>query len=146
MLKQIIASSLVVSSIALVACTSIPTSSEQQKNLNLLQNKNWVMTHIGATEYKTNASLPNRPSIQFNPDLRVNAVDGCNRLVGVYAIKGEHITLSQLGSSQIYCQNTIQLADKYNEALGKVKGYQVYDKTLKLLDQYGNRVLQYSIQ
>ena len=44
----------------------------------------------------------------------------------------------------MYCQDTMKLAADYTEALNKVKGYQVYDKTLKLVDQYGNRVLQFT--
>ncbi|MEK7739972.1 MAG: META domain-containing protein, partial [Pseudomonadota bacterium] len=60
------------------------------------------------------------------------------------AIKGQHLTLGQLGSTRMYCQDTMKLAADYTEALNKVKGYQVYDKTLKLVDQYGNRVLQFT--
>ena len=44
------------------------------------------------------------------------------------------------------CQDAMQVTAKYNEALNKVAGYQVYDKTLRLLDQYGNPVLQFSAQ
>ena len=146
MLKKIIISSLIACSCTFVACTSMPTADQQAKNVSLLQNTNWVLTHIGAVEYKPNPNTRNVPTIQFNPDLVVRGSDGCNRLAGVYAIKGEHITLSQLGSTRMYCEETAQLAQQYSEALGKVKGYQVYDKTLKLLDQHGNRDLQYSAQ
>lgn len=146
MLKAIISSTLIASTLLVVGCATTPSADQQAKNLSLLQNKNWVLTHIGATELKTDPKSRNIPSIQFGSDLRVSGADGCNRLMGQYAIKGQQITLGQLGSTNMYCQNTMQLAGTYTEALNKVKGYQVYDKTLKLLDQYGNRVLEYKIQ
>ena len=146
MLKAIISTTLIVSTLFVAACTTTPSADQQAQNLALLQNKNWELSYIGATEYKTDPSARNSPSIQFGSDLRVSGSDGCNRLVGLYAIKGQHITLGQLGSTNMYCKNTMQFAGQYTEALTKVKGYQVYNKTLKLLDQYGNRVLEYKIQ
>ena len=146
MFKAIISTTLITSTLFFTGCTSTPTADQQAKNLNLLQNKNWLLSYIGATEYKTNPTARNAPSIQFGSDLRVSGSDGCNRLMGHYAIKGQHITFGQLGSTNMYCQQTMQLAGQYTDALNKVKGYQVYDKTLKLLDQYGNRVLEYKIQ
>ena len=64
----------------------------------------------------------------------------------LYAIKGQHITLGQLAGTRMLCQDAMHVTAKYNEALNKVAGYQVYDKTLRLLDQYGNPVLQFSAQ
>ncbi|MEG2807017.1 MAG: META domain-containing protein [Acinetobacter sp.] len=143
MLKSAIVTALITTTLLAAGCTSMPNKDQQAKNLSLLQNKTWVLTYIGATEYKT-VSTVNTPIIQFGTDLRVSGTDGCNRLMGLYAIKGEHITLGQLGSTKMLCKNSMQLSAKYSEALNKVTAYQVYDKTLKLLDQHGNRVLQYT--
>ena len=146
MLKAMVSTALLSSTLFVVGCTSTPSADQQTKNLTLLQNKNWVLTYIGATEFNADPNARNSPSIQFGSDLRVSGSDGCNRLMGQYAIKGQHITLGQLGATNMYCKNSMQLASEYTEALNKVKGYQVYNKTLKLLDQYGNRVLEYKIQ
>lgn len=143
MLKSVFATTLISATLFAAGCSSMPSADQQAKNLSLLQNKTWTLTHIGATEYKTTATV-NTPIIQFGSDLRVSGTDGCNRLVGLYAIKGEHISLGQLGSTKMLCKNGMQLSAKYSEALNKVTAYQVYDKTLKLLDQHGNRVLQYT--
>lgn len=146
MLKKLLMATVVASSLIAVGCSSMPSSAQQQQNLNILQNKNWVLTHIGATEYKTDASAHNVPSIQFNEaEKRVSGADGCNRIMGSYAIQGEQITLSQMAGTMMMCTNTMELANKYNEALGKVAGYQVYDQTLRLLDRHGNPVLKYKI-
>ena len=146
MLKAIISTTLITTALFVAACTTTPSANQQAQNLALLQNKNWELSYIGATEYNADPKVHNSPSIQFGADLRVSGSDGCNRLMGLYAIKGQHITLGQLGSTDMYCKNTMQFAGQYTEALNKVKGYQFYNKTLKLLDQYGNRVLEYKIQ
>lgn len=145
MLKAIISTTLMTSALLITGCASTPSSDQQAKNLSLLQNKSWVLTQIGATEYK---ATPNTrvPNIQFGSDLRVSGSDGCNRIIGQYAIRGEHITLGQLGTSKMFCQDTALVAKKYSEALNKVKAYQVYSKTLRLLDEYGNPVLKFTTQ
>jgi len=38
--------------------------------------------------------------------------------------------------------NNDQLDQKFNEALAKVTHYQVFGKTLKLLDRHGNLLIQ----
>ncbi|OTG84022.1 META domain-containing protein [Acinetobacter sp. ANC 4648] len=142
MLKKLIATVLISSTLAVVGCTSMPSTIQQEQNLALLQNKTWVMTHIGAVEYKTD---PNHvPSLQFNSnDMRVSGTDGCNRLMGSYVIKGNQINLSPMAATKMMCMETMELSNKYNEALSKVAGYQVYGQTLKLLDRHGNVVLKY---
>ena len=144
MFKAIIAATIITSTLFATGCTSTPSSTQQAQNLSLLQNKNWTLTHIGATEYKADPSSRNAPSIQFGSDLRVSGSDGCNRIMGQYALKGQHITIGQLASTKMLCPSSMQIATQYTEALSKVQGFQVYDKTLKLVDQYGNRVLQFT--
>lgn len=145
MLKKILITGLITSSLLFAGCASNPSSAQQQHNLASLQNKTWVLTHFGATEFKSSPTARNIPSIQFDEATkRVSGADGCNRIIGSYTIQGEHITLSQLGGTKMLCAETMNLANQYNEALEKVTGYQVYDKTLRLLDRHGNPLLQFS--
>ncbi|WP_173911592.1 META domain-containing protein [Acinetobacter sp. Marseille-Q1618] len=122
-----------------VGCSTTNTV-KQQENLALLQNKAWVMTHIGTTEYTQKADSP---VIQFGSDLRVSGSDGCNRVMGNYAVKDYHLNLGEIASTKMLCPNNTDVVAKYNTALKQVMGYQVYAKTLKLVDKYGNVVLQY---
>lgn len=145
MLKKLVLSCLVASTLAFTACTSMPSGNQQQKNLALLQNHTWMMTHIGATEYKTDAHAQSAPSIRFDSaSMQVSGADGCNRIAGNYAIKGDHLTLGQMASSRMLCPNNSELSAKYTDALSKVTAYQVYDRTLRLLDEHGNVVLKYT--
>ncbi|NNP73193.1 META domain-containing protein [Acinetobacter defluvii] len=122
-----------------VGCATTNTV-KQQENLALLQNKVWIMTHIGTTEY---TQKTDSPVIQFGSDLRVSGADGCNRVMGYYAVKDYHLNLGEIASTKMLCPNNTDVVAKYNTALKQVMGYQVYAKTLKLVDKYGNVVLQY---
>lgn len=144
MFKKAVLTTTLISTLLLTACVT-NKSVIQQENLNLLQNKNWVLTHIGATASPADPSHPNSPSLQFDSATqRISGTDGCNRIMGTYAVKNHQIQLGQLAGTQMFCQNTAELSSKYNEALNKVAGYQVVGKTLKLLDRHGNPVLQFS--
>ncbi|WP_179998676.1 META domain-containing protein [Acinetobacter sp. YH12239] len=144
MLKQLLAVSVIGSALLFTACTTTPSAEKQQQALNQLQNKTWILTHIGATEFKTDPTAHNVPSIQFDAaSSRLSGADGCNRFMGAYSIKSDKISLSEVATTQMMCVNTQELANRYNAALAKVAAFQVYDKTLRLLDENGNPVLQY---
>ena len=144
MLKKLMTATVIAMSLTAVGCATTQSSTKQQETLNLLQNKTWILTHIGATEFKTDPSAHNVPSIQFDAATqRVSGADGCNRLMGAYSINKDKISLSQLAGTQMMCMNTAELANRYNTALNKVAAFQVYDKTLRLLDEHGNPVLQF---
>lgn len=141
MLKNILLMGFIPTTLAIVGCTTTATI-QKQENLNLLQNKTWVMTHIGATAYPNKA---NTPIIQFGSDLRVSGSDGCNRIMGSYAVQDYRLNLDSIASTKMLCQNEMALVEKYTIALSKVTAYQTYEHTLKLVDKYGNVVLQYKI-
>lgn len=144
MLKKILITATLGATLAFTGCASTQSATKKAESLTLLQNKTWILTHIGATEFKTDPSAHNVPSIQFDEATqRVSGADGCNRIMGSYTTDGHKLTLGQLAGTQMLCQNTMELAAKYNTALEKVVGYQVYAKTLRLLDKNGNPVLQY---
>ena len=142
MLKKIALATAITTTLLMTGCVT-SQSTIQQKNIELLQNKNWSLTHIGATEYKVDPTAHNSPSLQFDATQRLSGADGCNRIMGSYVVKKHEINLGQLASTKMMCQNTAELSNKFNEALNKVAGYQVYDQTLKLLDRNGNPVLQF---
>ena len=142
MLKKIAFATAITTTLLMTGCVT-SQSAIQQKNIELLQNKNWSLTHIGATEYKVDPTAHNSPSLQFDATQRLSGADGCNRSMGSYVVKKHEINLGQLASTKMMCQNTAELSNKFNEALNKVAGYQVYGQTLKLLDRNGNPVLQF---
>lgn len=143
MLKKSLVITAICSSLLSVGCSTTQSSVKKTESLTLLQNTNWVLTQMGATAFKTDQTALT-PSIQFDAATQqLNGTDGCNRIMGSYTIKGHKLILSQLATTRMMCQNTMETANQYNRALAKVAGYHVYNQTLRLLDSYGNPVLQY---
>lgn len=144
MLKKLLIAGLVSVSLGMVACTSTPSSKEstQQINTALLQSKTWVLTHIGATPFTTSQPAQ-APHLQFSTDLRFSGSDGCNRLMGTYAIHEDAISLSQVASTRMLCLDANASTEKVTEALAKVTHYQVYNHTLRLMNKTGNVLLQF---
>ena len=146
MLKKLLAVGILSATIAFTGCETMPGASASIETANLvqLQNKTWVATHIGNTEIRLPAGEQNVPSLQFDSATqRVSGADGCNRIMGSYIVGRDTLTLSQLATTRVACINNSAVPQQFQEALAKVTHYQVFGKTLKLLDRHGNLLLQF---
>lgn len=149
MLKKLCAVAILGTSLVMTACSNNPVSSTPsetitQSNLLQLQQATWILTHLGNMQVATKPSTLNIPSLQLSSDGRVSGADGCNRLMGSYSAGRDTLSLSQLATTRMACQDKTYVPEKYVEALNKVTHYQVYNKTLKLTDKNGNVLLQFS--
>ncbi|OTG76148.1 META domain-containing protein [Acinetobacter sp. ANC 4169] len=147
MLKKFFAVGILGAAIALTACQSTPNAASniEAANLMQLQNRTWIVTYIGNTEIKTVATARNIPSLQFDAaSKRISGADGCNRIMGSYEAGRDTLVLSQMAGTKMACLDNNNLSEQFNAALAKVANYQVFGKTLKLLDRHGNVVLQFT--
>ncbi len=147
MLKKLFAVGILGTAIAFSGCETTPSASATIETANLvqLQNRSWIATHIGNTEIKTVPTAHNIPSLQFDAATkRVSGADGCNRIMGSYEAGRDTLLLSQMAGTKMACLDQNNVAPQFNEALAKVANYQVFGKTLKLLDRHGNVVLQFT--
>lgn len=146
MLKQSLTLALISTSLLLGACQSLPSyaTKKSAQNLSDLQNRTWIATQLGNTELKTSPNARNIPNLQFNASNQVAGADGCNRVMGAYQAKDDKLEFSQLASTKMACIDDNGVPQQFSEALSKVKRYQVFNKTLKLLDQHGNLLIQFS--
>ncbi|PWB17398.1 META domain-containing protein [Acinetobacter sp. AM] len=145
MLKKTLSVALLGSALLFAGCQSTPSSSAAEvNNLQMLQNRTWIATQIGAQNIKINPSAHNIPALQFDEATkRVSGADGCNRLMGTYQATGNTLVLSQMASTKMACiDNT--LPNQFNTALANVTNYQVYNNTLKLLDRNGNLLVEFT--
>ena len=143
MLKKSLSVALLGSALLFTGCQSMSASSTTEvNNLAQLQNRTWIVTQIGAQMIKTAPTARNIPSLQFDEtSKRVSGADGCNRIMGTYQATGETLVLSQMASTQMACIDST-IPNQFNSALANVTNYQVYGKTLKLLDRHGNLLIQ----
>lgn len=144
MLKPLFLAAALASAAALTGCQSMQVPPQMTENLQQLQNRSWIATHIGNTEIKASPAARSVPSIQFDEaSKRVSGSDGCNRIMGAYTAGHDTLQLSQMASTRMACMNSGGIDQQYNEALAKVTHYQVFGKTLKLLDRHGNLLIQF---
>lgn len=145
MLKKLTAIMILGSVFTLLGCETVPSTSsvKTENNLQLLQNRTWIVNQIGNTEITTAPTARNIPSLQFDAATqRVSGADGCNRVMGSYTAGKDTLNLSQMASTEMACLDIEGLDQKFKEALSKVTHYQVYGKTLKLMDRHGNLLIQ----
>lgn len=145
MLKKLTAIMILGSVFAMSGCETVPSTSsvKTENNLQLLQNRTWIVNQIGNTEITTAPTARNIPSLQFDAATqRVSGADGCNRIMGSYTAGKDTLNLSQMASTEMACLDIEGLDQKFKEALSKVTHYQIYGKTLKLMDRHGNLLIQ----
>lgn len=147
MLKKILAIPFMVAAIAVTGCQTMQddlSSSVSKANQVQLENRTWIANQIGNTAIQTQATERNIPSLQFDSATkRVSGSDGCNRIMGSYEAKADKLNLSQMAGTRMACLQAQPVDQQFNEALSKVTHYQVFNKTLKLLDRHGNVMIQF---
>ncbi len=74
---------------------------------------------------------------------RIYGNNGCNEYGGSITTDEEgKVTLGQLLSTKMYCQEKAQLETKFMTQLNKVDQYRISDDLLLLLDQNGNIIIK----
>ncbi|MGN5534589.1 META domain-containing protein [Acinetobacter sp. Lyrl_1] len=148
MLKKYFGITLLGAMIALSGCETMPTQTSASQisainQANLVQ-RIWTATQLGNSMLKTEANRQNLPYLNFDAATQtVTGSDSCNRLSGSYVAGRDTLQLGQLATTRMACLNNNNLDQKFHEALNKVTHYQVYGKTLKLLDRHGNLLIQF---
>ncbi|AOA57799.1 META domain-containing protein [Acinetobacter larvae] len=143
MLKKIALTTGFIASLSMVGCATMDNPATN-KNLNLLQNKDWVVTQINQVDYAPE-NTQTLASLKFG-DSALSGSDGCNRIMGGYAVQGNKIKFSSLATTQMMCMDTVDLPEKFNTALNQVKSFAVNKSQLKLLDKEGKVVLKFRTQ
>ena len=148
MLKKYFGITLLGAMIALSGCETMPTQTSASQisainQANLVQ-RTWTATQLGNSMLKTEANRQNLPYLNFDAATQtVTGSDSCNRITASYAAGRDTLHLGQLATTRMACLNNNNLDQKFHEALNKVTHYQVYGKTLKLLDRHGNLLIQF---
>ena len=73
------------------------------------------------------------PSLEFDPNGRVSGTDGCNLLMGFWSIEGTRITLRDMASTMMFCQDV-------DTWLSAGAAAEVDGSTLRIYDQSGTEI------
>ncbi|UIZ57250.1 META domain-containing protein [Acinetobacter sp. SCLZS86] len=148
MLKKYFGITLLGAMIALSGCENMPTQTSASQitainQANLVQ-RTWTATQLGNSMLNTAANRQNLPYLNFDATTQtVSGSDSCNRINASYTAGRDTLQLGQLATTRMACLNNNNLDQKFHEAMNKVTHYQVYGKTLKLLDRHGNLLIQF---
>jgi heat shock protein HslJ len=108
---------------------------------NALQNTYWILSEINNDHVQSQPS--NLPNIQFS-EMNVMGLNGCNRYVGSYEIKGDRIDLYKMATTARDCSNEDPTHLKFKNALAKVKYFSISNENLSFFDAHKNQILKFS--
>lgn len=102
-----------------------------------LEYTSWKLVRLGRSPVDP-AAAPQEPHLILQPGRQALAGSGgCNRLVGRYAVDGEHLTLGPLAGTRMACPRGMALEQGFLDALSKVDRWRVAGERLELFDAAG---------
>lgn len=97
-----------------------------------LFNSEWTLIKIN----DASVTVTKSPTIQFQEnENKMAGFAGCNRYFGSYAIQGKTLTFSGVGSTKMFCNETMDIEQQFLGALQKVDAFEVNENTLMLYSQ-----------
>jgi heat shock protein HslJ len=103
----------------------------------ILATTEWKLVKMYGEDF---SSLSSPVTLQFSEaHHKVSGFGGCNRFFGSYEQTNSTLKITGLGSTKMYCQETMAVEDKYFKALQEVQSHTLKQKTLYLLA--GNKVI-----
>ncbi|MBN8606406.1 MAG: META domain-containing protein [Caulobacterales bacterium] len=106
--------------LAAAACASVAPEAP-------LSETRWVVQSINGQP-----AVFRTPTLEFAAD-RVSGTGGCNRYFGGYAVNGERLIFSGVGSTEMACEQPVMAQESaFHAALGAVRFYRRDGETLVL--------------
>lgn len=98
-----------------------------------LLNTDWELVSINNVEPDSGMRAP---TLLFAPnETKVNGFAGCNQFFGTYELNRDSLSFSGLGSTKMFCEQSMDLETQYLDLLGKTGNFVVSQSgsTLTLL-------------
>ena len=100
----------------------------------------WMLVALGGDAERA-ADEARAPHLVLAPEGgRVSGSDGCNRLVGTYALEGARLAFAGVAATRMACPEGMEQAAAFQRALGATAGHRVSGGVLELLDAAGQGV------
>ena len=121
---------LVLSVISLTACTATPA----------FENIDWVLESYGEKGNLQPAIEGSEPTAKFDSaEGQVAGSAGCNRYFAGYEVDNTKLSISQPGSTMMYCEGKMDQEQEFLKILQAAGSYQVKDGKLQITS--GNKIL-----
>jgi heat shock protein HslJ len=84
-----------------------------------------------------------KPDITFEAEGRIFGHGGCNRYFGGYKVEGDRISFSAMGSTMMYCEDTMEIEYAFLQSLALVTLVDCSDAGLELRSSDGETRLTF---
>jgi len=116
--------------------TSCTTSSEpvDEASTQPLLDTSWRLTQLGGEVIE---NPPGEKAVNFlmqPSSTKLVGFAGCNRMFGQYALEGASLKFEGLGGTRMFCQESMDLEQKFLAMFERVVGWKIEGTTLQLLD------------
>lgn len=102
-----------------------------------LRGTDWRLTALGDAPITVKDTV-RAPRITLAPDSKqVSGSGGCNRMFGVYELKGDALRFSGVGSTRMACKSGMDTESAFLPALLRVARWHVSGQQLELSDSSG---------
>jgi heat shock protein HslJ len=88
----------------------------------------------------SNQDAQREAHLLFQEGGRVSGSDGCNRVMGSYALKGDALAFGQMAGTQMACMDTAEIESAFREAVKRAARMKIAGDRLELFDGSGTRV------
>ena len=114
---------------SLLAGCSLPQQAPDTGDTPSLAGSSWLANDIDDTGVTDKLQF----TLNFDADLRVSGISGCNRYTGQATVSGQDLTLGPLASTRMACpEATMNQEDRFLAVLNQAAGWS--------LDAEGNRL------
>lgn len=127
---------------AALACAVAFTTSVAQATANL-EGTYWKLTHLGDVPVIAGEKQREAHLVFGSQDQRVGGSNGCNRLMGGYALEGGKLAFSRLASTRMACAEGMNTEQKFLAALEQVKTWKIAGGHLELFDAAGRLLARF---
>jgi heat shock protein HslJ len=111
-----------------------------------LEGVSWSLDSYLSPESQTEKVLNYTQITALFESGRISGNGGCNNYAGSYVTEGSNITISQLLSTMMFCDDNISTQESnYLMNLQKAATYSISDSLLRMMDANGTVILTYSV-
>ena len=130
--------------VALVMCVGLSAGASNAQTQKPLEGTYWKAVEL-AGKPLPKQDPAHEAHLQFQPANRVSGSDGCNRITGSYALKGDLVTFGQLAGTQMACINVAASIERgFRDALKSATRLIVKGDRLELSDAKGQVVAAFA--
>jgi heat shock protein HslJ len=112
--------------------------SAQRPAAESLEGTSWNAVELYGTVVPAASTESGRgPYLEFGTDGRLTGSDGCNRVMGSYAVKGDAIEFGPLAGTRMACPGTEEIVNRFHAALKGTGHWSIREGRLELFGASG---------